>query len=168
METIYCLVLALALLPNADQLNPNMTKTEILQALPYSTPFRFIDELLDINENGAVGTFTYRRELDFYRGHFTNFAITPAVILTETMAQIGLACLGIFLEPHNVHRSVAMTHNNVDFLKPVFPDEKVTVYSEKIYFRFNKLNCKVRMVNQAGEIVAKGTIAGMIINRPDE
>lgn len=145
-----------------------MTKTEILQALPYSEPFLFVDELIDINENGAVGTFTYHKNLDFYRGHFKNFPITPAVILTETMAQIGLACLGIFLQPQDVHRSVAMTNNTIDFLKPVFPDEKVTVYSEKIYFRFNKLNCKVRMENQAGEVVAKGTIAGMIINRPDE
>lgn len=145
-----------------------MTKTEILQALPYSEPFRFIDELTEINENGVIGTYTYHRSLDFYKGHFSNFPITPAVILTETMAQIGLACLGVFLQPENIHRSVAMTSSNIDFLKPVFPDEKVTVYSEKIYFRFNKLNCKVRMENQSGEIVAKGTIAGMIINRPDE
>ena len=145
-----------------------MTKSEILQALPYSEPFLFVDELLHIDENSVIGTFLYRKDFDFYRGHFKNFPITPAVILTETMAQIGLACLGIFLQPQDIHRSVAMTTNNIDFLKPVFPDEKVTVYSEKIYFRFNKLNCKVRMENQAGEVVAKGTIAGMIINRPDE
>ena len=145
-----------------------MTKTEILQALPYSDPFLFVDELLHIDENSVVGTFLYRKGFDFYRGHFKNFAITPAVILTETMAQIGLACLGIFLQPQDIHRSVAMTNNTIDFLKPVFPEEKVTVYSEKIYFRFNKLNCRVRMENQLGEVIAKGTIAGMIINRPDE
>jgi 3-hydroxyacyl-[acyl-carrier-protein] dehydratase len=50
----------------------------------------------------------------------------------------------------------------MEFLLPVFPEEKVTVVSEKIYFRFHKLKCAVKMFNDEGELVCKGEIAGMI------
>jgi 3-hydroxyacyl-[acyl-carrier-protein] dehydratase len=74
-----------------------MTNQEIISKLPYSKPFLFVDELLQINENGVEGTYTFDGNLDFYKGHFKDYPVTPGVILTETMAQIGLVCLGIFL-----------------------------------------------------------------------
>ena len=142
-----------------------MDKNKILKLLPYTKPFLFVDELLHVDENGAKGTFTYTKELDFYKGHFKDYPITPGVMLTETMAQIGLACLAIYLAGGNVDLSFVMTSTSIDFLKPIFPGQKVTVLSEKIYFKFNKLNCKVRMENEEGEIVCKGVIAGMLIEK---
>ena len=35
--------------------------------------------------------------LFFYKGHFKENPITPGVLLIETMAQIGVVCLGIYL-----------------------------------------------------------------------
>ena len=67
-----------------------MDKNKILKLLPYTKPFLFVNELLHVDENGAKGTFTYVKELDFYKGHFKDYPITPGVMLTETMAQIGL------------------------------------------------------------------------------
>ena len=101
--------------------------------------------------------------MDFYKGHFKNYPVTPGVILTECMAQIGLVCLGIYLiKDLNENSAVALSSTEIEFLKPVFPNEKVTVISEKIYFRFNKLKCKVTMLNEQSEIVCEGTIAGII------
>ena len=142
-----------------------MTIDEILEKLPYSVPFLFVDTLQSVDEDGVVGCYTYLAEADFYKGHFKNNPVTPAVILTETMAQIGVVCLGIFLlgKQSVANLAIAMTNTSIDFLKPVFPEEKVTVISEKIYFRFNKLKCKVRMENANGEVVCKGEIAGMIL-----
>jgi 3-hydroxyacyl-[acyl-carrier-protein] dehydratase len=57
---------------------------------------------------------------------------------------------------------IALTSSDIEFLKPVFPNEKVTVISEKIYFRFGKLKCKVSMKNERGEEVCSGSIAGII------
>lgn len=141
-----------------------MNTTEILEKLPYSTPFLFVDDLVSVDENGVTGTFTFKEDLDFYRGHFKNNPITPGVILTETMAQIGLVCLGIFLVGNDLteESQIGLTSTDIEFLKPVFPGEKVTVISEKIYFRFNKLKCKVKMLNEKLEIVCEGTIAGII------
>lgn len=142
-----------------------MKPQEILEKLPYSKPFLFVDELLRIDENGSEGTFTFDKDLDFYKGHFKDAPVTPGVILTETMAQIGLVCLGIFLygdENTEMKAHVMLTSVAVDFMKPVFPGEKVSVTAEKVYFRFKKLNCNVAMKNEAGETVCKGNISGMV------
>ena len=140
-----------------------MTKAEIITKLPYSKPFLFVDEILAINENGVEGTFTFDSKLDFYKGHFKNNPITPGVILTETMAQIGLVCLGIYLNKGKEIQNIGFTSSEVEFLKPVYPNEKVTVISEKIYYRFGKLKCKVKMLNEKKEEVCSGTLAGMIM-----
>ena len=142
-----------------------MNNQEIIAKLPYSEPFLFVDELISINENGAVGTFTFDENLEFYKGHFKEKPVTPGVILTEVMAQIGLVCLGIYLLNNKFSRntSIALTSTSIDFLKPVFPAEKVTVISEKMYFRFGKLKCKVTMKNEKEEVVCRGEIAGIIV-----
>ncbi len=142
-----------------------MYATEILSKLPYSKPFLFVDEIVSINKEGVKGIYTFDPNLDFYRGHFKDNPVTPGVILTEVMAQIGVVCLGIFLlkDDPTSNNLFALTSNEIEFLKPVYQNEKVTVLSEKIYFRFGKLKCKVKMINQSGIEVCNGTIAGMIL-----
>jgi len=142
-----------------------MNIEEIISKLPYTAPFLFVDEILAINEKGAHGSFTFKEDLYFYKGHFKDNPVTPGVILTETMAQIGVVCLGIYLlgDTFNEATKMALTSSEIAYLKPVFPNEKVLVYSEKIYFRFGKLKCNVRMLNTKNEEVCSGTIAGIII-----
>jgi len=55
-----------------------------------------------------------------------------------------------------------LTSVETSFFKMVMPGEKVTVISNKLYFRFNKLKCRVEMQDAAGETIAKGVFAGMI------
>ncbi len=138
----------------------------ILELLPYKKPFLFVDRFLSIDEKGAVGEYTYRKDEFFYRGHFPDHPITPGVILTETMAQIGLVGLGIFLtKSHETQKAAdfVFTSSEVEYLHQVFPEEKVKVVSEKIYFRLGKLKCKVEMWNEQEERVAKGVLAGMVL-----
>ena len=142
-----------------------MNPIEIVNKLPYSKPFLFVDEIICIDENGVEGNFTFSPDLEFYKGHFINNPVTPGVILTETMAQIGLVCLGIYLlkDDFNFNTKIALTSSEIDYLKPVFPSEKVIVISEKIYFRFGKLKCMVKMINEKGIEVCRGTISGIIV-----
>ena len=90
-----------------------MTKEQIISRLPYSKPFLFVDELLNIDENRVEGIYTFDENLDFYKGHFKDNPVTPGVILTEVMAQIGLVCLGIFLlnDRFILNTSIALTSN---------------------------------------------------------
>jgi 3-hydroxyacyl-[acyl-carrier-protein] dehydratase len=146
-----------------------MNSKEIISKLPYSKPFLFVDEILNINENGVEGCFTFNENLDFYKGHFTDNPITPGVILIETMAQIGLVCLGIFLIKNEIQQSLfVMTSSEIEFLKPVYPNEKVTVLSEKIYFRFGKLKCKVKMLNAKNEAICQGNLSGILVSEKNQ
>ena len=143
-----------------------MTKEEIITLLPYQQPFLFVDTLDTISENEVRGTYTFKENEFFYKGHFKEFPITPGVILTEVMAQIGVVCLGIYLIRDKLTElefpKIALVSNEINFFLPVYPKEKVTVISEKDYFRFNKLKCKVKLLNEKNELVCKGVISGMV------
>lgn len=143
-----------------------MTNKEIIEQLPYSKPFLFVDDIISISENRVEGTYLFDENLDFYKGHFKDNPVTPGVILTETMAQIGVVCLGIFILnlEFSKYNLIALSSSEIEYLKPVYPNEKVSVISEKIYFRFNKLKCRVSMFNEARQEVCRGTISGMIIS----
>tara|TARA_B100000941_G_scaffold135374_1_gene96076 strand:+ start:642 stop:1088 length:447 start_codon:yes stop_codon:yes gene_type:complete len=138
----------------------------IIKHLPYQAPFLFVEELTYISENGVKGYHTFKNDEYFYKGHFKDNPITPGVILTEVMAQIGLVCLGIYLlkdEFSEIKKpQIALTSSNIDFFLTVKPKERVEVVSEKIYFRFNKLKCNVQLFNEKNELVCKGTISGML------
>lgn len=138
-------------------------KKNILSRLPYSSPFLFVDELEEVTENTVRGNYTFRENEFFYNGHFIGSPVTPGVILTECMAQIGVVCLGIFLlREEEAGFKIALSSSHIDFYFPVFPGEKVRVTSKKIFFRFGKLKCKLTMHNATGKLVSKGEISGMI------
>lgn len=145
-------------------------KQAILDQLPYTAPFLFVDELCAIGEDGVEGAYTFHPGLSFYKGHFKGNPITPGVILTECCAQIGLVCLGIYLvrqENNRKELKIGMSSAQMEFLKPVLPGEKVRVVSKKMYFRFQKLKCSVKMYNAQDDLVCKGEIAGMITSDLD-
>ncbi|WP_028871981.1 3-hydroxyacyl-ACP dehydratase FabZ family protein [Psychroserpens burtonensis] len=143
-----------------------MNNNQIISLLPYQQPFLFVDELTRMSSEGITGHYTFRKDSYFYEGHFKNNPITPGVILTECMAQIGLVCLGIYILKDQLSEDnqpqVALTSSQVHFFLPVLPGEKVTVVSEKEVFRFNKLKCKVKMLNEKNELVCRGQISGML------
>ncbi len=143
-----------------------MIKKTVIKSLPYQSPFLFVDELTHISDNGVRGNYTFKESDYFYRGHFKDYPITPGVILIEVMAQIGVVCLGIFLlrdKLSDVKKpEIFLTSNNIDFFLPVIPNQKVNVVSEKIYFRFNKLKCKVHLFDEKNQLVCKGFISGML------
>ena len=152
-----------------------MTAAEIQEALPYSEPFLFVDKLFKVDADGAKGEYTFPADSYFYKGHFEEFPITPGVILTECMAQIGVVALGIFVynidnpgarikmvNPDPIDVSIALADFNISFKTPVFPGEKVTVTSNIEYYRFYKLKCNVIMHKEDGSVACRGTISGVI------
>jgi len=145
-------------------------KNHILNHLPYKSSFRFVDNISHLNENEVVGDFTLKEDAFFYEDHFAGNPITPGVIITEIMAQIGLVVMGIFLILKDAELSFGedpdlfplLTSTDVAFYKMVLPGQKVTVVSKKQYFRFGKLKCQVEMHDDKGELVAKGMFSGII------
>lgn len=144
--------------------------SEVLNHLPYKSSFRFVDNIIALDENGAVGEYSLKPGSFFYEDHFPGYPVTPGVIITEIMAQVGLVVLGIYLILNETGGNLPagkkifplLTSSEVEFYKMVLPGEKVRVTSKKQYFRFNKLKCSVEMLNERNELVAKGIFAGMI------
>lgn len=144
----------------------------ILNHLPYKSSFRFVDNISLLSENEVRGEYTLKQDSFFYEDHFAGNPVTPGVIITEIMAQIGLVVLGIFLilkeadfkfnDDEDLYP--LLTSTDVSFFKMVLPGQKVTVVSKKQYFRFGKLKCYVEMLDGENEVVAKGTFSGIIKN----
>ena len=146
---------------------------DILNYLPYKSSFLFVDNISALSDDGVTGDFTLKGDAFFYEDHFPGNPVTPGVIITEIMAQIGLVVLGIHLmiDGKQVEGATMdkdsfplLTSTNVEFFKMVLPEEKVIVTSTKQYFRFGKLKCFVEMHNTDNELIAKGTFAGVIKN----
>jgi 3-hydroxyacyl-[acyl-carrier-protein] dehydratase len=143
---------------------------DILNHLPYKSSFRFVDNITELDEDGVKGDYTLKADSFFYEDHFVGNPVTPGVIITEIMAQIGLVVLGIFLiskdSGFNGNTNEAMfplfTSTEISFHKMVLPGERVTVISKKQYFRFGKLKCYVEMFDSSGDIIAKGMFSGIV------
>jgi len=141
-----------------------MKYKEIIENLPYEKPFLFVDELMHVDENGVEGVYVFSGDSDFYKGHFKDNPVTPGVILTECCAQIGVVSLGLFLLQDVLKEGLAvgMSSSEMEFYIPVLPGEKVRVISKKVYYRFHKLKCEVKMYNSLDKLVCKGVISGML------
>lgn len=139
----------------------------VLELLPQQEPFRFIDEIVEVDEEHIVARYTFRPEADFYRGHFPGNPITPGVLLIEAMAQTGVVALGIYLVARakgveEVRRVLTVfTDVTAEFSGVVRPGDTVTISARKVFFRRMKLRSEVEMHNADGTLVASATVAGM-------
>ncbi len=57
-----------------------LTPAEVLALVPQQEPFRFVDEIVEVDDEHIVARYTFRPEADFYRGHFPGNPITPFAI----------------------------------------------------------------------------------------
>ena len=140
-------------------------KQNLISFLPYDKPFLFVDEIVDVRDGFIKGHYTFPKDAEFYKGHFKHKPVTPGVLLTECAAQITLACYGIFkMKNENLKADIAITSSEMEFLKLSYPEEKLLVIGEEIYFRFKKLKMAVKIYNPNQTLIAKGELAGMIID----
>ncbi|MEE2657706.1 MAG: beta-hydroxyacyl-ACP dehydratase [Candidatus Latescibacterota bacterium] len=148
-----------------------LTPEQVLELIPQQRPFRFIDRLVGLGEDTAVGEYTFRHDETFYEGHFPSNPVTPGVILVETMCQTGLVALGIHLlgmelPAEEVSKTITLfTDVEVEFSRVVSPGETVRVNAEKLFWRRRKLKSKVELTLADGTYVAGGTVSGMGVSR---
>jgi 3-hydroxyacyl-[acyl-carrier-protein] dehydratase len=148
-----------------------LTPAEALARVPQQEPFRFVDALLELSAERAVGRYRWRPEADFYRGHFPGNPVTPGVLLIESMAQCGVVPIALFRFHQELDESEAekfqtlFTDAQVDFGGVVRPGDVVTTESRVLFYRRRKLKVEATMTGADGRVVCSGQLAGMGVPR---
>lgn len=152
-------------------MSTTISNAEILAAIPQQDPFRFIDEIVEVDDEHIVAAYRFREDHDFYRGHFPGRPITPGVILIEAMAQASVVAHGLYLLAKEkgmdeVSRTLSVfTDANVEFAGMVPPGARVVTTGKKLFFRRMKFRSDVRMHLEDGTLVCSGQLSGVGVNR---
>ena len=142
---------------------------QILARIPQQAPFRFVDELLELSDEHARGAYRFRQDEFFYAGHFPGEPITPGVILIEAMAQMVLVPLAIYLGAGvDAARVLPLfaEADQVEFQASVRPGQRVIAHGERIYYRRQKLKCRVELTFEDGTPVANAVLSGIAVAVP--
>ena len=141
-------------------------RNQVLQMVPQQAPFRFIDEIIELDDEHIVAAVEFAEDSDFYRGHFPNKPVTPGVILLEAMAQAAVVAFGVHLvaQKHSLEHVGGLlslfTDAEVEFSHMVKPGQRVITTGQKIYYRHKKLKASAEMRLPDGTLVCKGTLSG--------
>lgn len=144
-----------------------LTKQQVLDLVPQAAPFRFIDEILELNDDGITASYRFKKNESFYEGHFPGNPITPGVILLEAAAQAAVVAYGIYITAKQMPEAevkqilTLFTDAEVEFSGVVKPGDKIIVSSKKVYFRRLKLKSSFQMTLEDGTMVCSGTLSGM-------
>ena len=62
---------------------------EIYRRIPHRPPFLFIDQILEITNEGASAKLSVKPDFSFFTGHYPGNPIMPGVLLCESVFQTG-------------------------------------------------------------------------------
>jgi 3-hydroxyacyl-[acyl-carrier-protein] dehydratase len=148
-----------------------LSKEEVLERVPQQEPFRFIDEISELDDEHIVASHRFSPQADFYRGHFPGNPITPGVILIETAAQAAVVAFGIYLYSLETSREdvgkllTIFTDCSIDFSGTVRPGDRVQTTGRVKFFRRKKLRATFEMKLDDGTLVCSGELSGMGVPR---
>jgi len=60
---------------------------EVLRSIPHRPPFLFIDEVLEMHDDGAITQLRVKEDFAFFEGHYPGNPIMPGVIICEAVFQ---------------------------------------------------------------------------------
>ncbi len=135
---------------------------EISKIIPHRYPFLFVDRIVELTENKAIGIKDVTINEWFFQGHFPGRPVMPGVIVVEAMAQVG-GVLMLSKEENRGKMAYFMSIDNVKFRKAVRPGCQLILQVELV-----KMKSRVaRIQGKAfvdGKIVAEAMFMSTIID----
>jgi 3-hydroxyacyl-[acyl-carrier-protein] dehydratase len=122
-----------------------LSKEEIKKIIPYQEPFLFVDEVEKIVDNTITGFYQTSANDYYFKGHFVDFKIMPGVLVVEALAQLSTILLrrkfeelrsslasakASAIENHKNYHFLAYDVRSCQFLKPIFPGDKISLKAE--------------------------------------
>lgn len=148
-----------------------LSPAEILEAIPQQPPFRFVEQILSIDDREVVATHRFTGDESFYPGHFPGNPVTPGVILVETMAQCALVPHAIY---HFAKRGTdarpllqLFLEADVEFRRIVRPGTRVLVRGEIERARHRKLRSRVELRIDDDVVACTGVLTGLCVPQSD-
>ncbi len=150
-----------------------LKKEEILALIPQQRPMRFVDEILELDEDHILGAYTWKEEDCVESSPVAR--IVPSFKLVEMAAQIGNVAWCIYqmtksVSPEEIKNLVGFFTEirNGECKNIVYPGDRVAclaTFGEEGYFRSNKLVSQVEIQFDGGpkdgQEVFFGVLAGM-------
>lgn len=107
-----------------------ISKEEIKKIIPYQEPFLFVDEVEEIGDSSISGFYQTSKDDYYFQGHFVDFKIMPGVLVVEALAQLSTILLRKKTENHRECHFLAYDVKSCQFLKPIFPGDKIKLMAE--------------------------------------
>ncbi|MBN1650190.1 MAG: bifunctional UDP-3-O-[3-hydroxymyristoyl] N-acetylglucosamine deacetylase/3-hydroxyacyl-ACP dehydratase [Bacteroidales bacterium] len=138
---------------------------DIMKLLPHRPPFLLVDRILQISENGVIGSKNVTMNESFFIGHFPEEPVMPGVLQIEAMAQTGgILVLSTVPDPEN-YLTYFMKIDNVKFRNKVVP-------GDTLFFKLNLISpirrgiCQMRGIAYVGnKIVMEAEMMAQITKK---
>ena len=141
--------------------------SEIKELIPHREPFIYLDTLVDIVKlKKASGIKTFKKEEEFFKGHFPNNPVVPGVILIEMMAQTAAALIAYSLKSETFDKIVyLMNVESSKFRNPVFPEMKVKADVESLRSSGRVWKFSGKMFDEKNNLICESIWSAMIMDK---
>ncbi len=157
-----------------------LTAAAVLELVPRRPPMRFIDQILEIDQEHVLTRYTWKDE--DCAGHFPGNPIVPGVKMIEMAAQTAVVAWGIYLinaeagKEGLVDKINRFTHvDRVSFKKMVRPGDTLAcraTFGPNGFFRGGKLAAEAEIHflggPKDGESAFSGVVSGLWIPKSPE
>ncbi len=140
---------------------------EIKELIPHREPFIYLDSLIDIEKlKKATGIKIFKKNEEFFKGHFPGNPVVPGVILIEMMAQTAAALIAYSLKSETFDKIVyLMNVETSKFRNPVFPETKVIANVKSLRSRGRVWKFYGKMHDEHNKLVCESTWSAMIMDK---